>query len=65
MTEHSHTTLVDGCFRCELNRDELEDDLAAEVARRVAADDGTRVPLADVLAEFDPTPPGATQEANE
>lgn len=23
MTEHTHTTLVEGCFRCELNKDEM------------------------------------------
>ena len=33
MTAHSHTTLVDGCYRCDLNRDEIahiEDEVRAE-----------------------------------
>lgn len=24
MTAHDHKTLVDGCYRCDLNRDEVE-----------------------------------------
>ena len=41
MTEHAHTELVDGCYRCELNRDETAELLAdPEHYGRVYAEDG-------------------------
>ena len=38
MTAHSHTTVVDGCYRCDLNRDEVQhsrdwDDLERVIER--------------------------------
>lgn len=32
MTPHDHRTLVPGCYRCELGRDEVRDAEAAELA---------------------------------
>lgn len=39
MSEHSHTTLVPGCYRCDLNKDEMHEQVTDEfkVGDKIAA----------------------------
>lgn len=57
MTAHTHTSVVEGCYRCELNKDEAE---AATEGYIWGADgpDGQRERTTYVFAESDRVVPG-------
>lgn len=39
MTEHTHTTIVAGCFRCDLNKDEMGVDEPRPIRRTIIIPD--------------------------
>ena len=42
MSEHKHTTLIEDCYRCDLNRDEIKDALA-DAAEPDATDEDFKI----------------------
>lgn len=64
MTAHTHLTIVPGCYRCELSRDEAESEMWDHVrvakllrgqAKRPDRRPGTRALLLDLAEQCDET----------